>query len=382
MLQDLDKVRTVLVNKEPLMAFLFYHKKVVETDDPSVIAYTDGETITIGTEHWNKASLQEKLGIILHELSHCMLEHPWLLKEIIDEQDRIIFNVASDIVINKQLAKYKVAVLDTALHSFADVGAPELDNIPISEKTSLWFMEQLKKKARAVKILSEGCGLGPKHKCIVPASGDNSRQQQRGQIEAALRSGIEAGTIGGELTTALNKLKETETNWKRLLARWLQVKNEDIWRFKKQREWIIRPKLCRFEESKADLIMIIDSSGSIDDDTLCKFACEVYTILRTCGRRVWLLVTDAEVQQEVLVENISQIPTKFKGRGGTQFLEAFKRAKELVKEFDTDPILVILTDGYIGDLHELVKPCDTLWVIVNNKNFKAPFGETVHIRYQ
>jgi predicted metal-dependent peptidase len=65
----------------------------------------------------------------------------------------------------------------------------------------------------------------------------------------------------------------------------------------------------------------------------------------------------------------------FPGRGGTDMQPGFEFAKE-----NHYRGVICFTDGYLFAKPECAIP--TLWVVVNNNNFSAPFGSVCHVEWK
>jgi predicted metal-dependent peptidase len=101
--------------------------------------------------------------------------------------------------------------------------------------------------------------------------------------------------------------------------------------------------------------------------------------MRSFTKSIRLIVTDADIQQDIFIDDVKKIPKEFKGRGGTLFSSAFKA----ISKKPWGNVLIVLTDGEIGDLGSLQKPraMDVIWCVVNNEKFDPPFGRVVHLVY-
>ncbi len=399
-IQEFNSIRLKVLYNEPLFSYVLYNLNVRAIDNPYVLAFTDGKTITIGTELWNKLSQQEKIFVILHELMHVVLEHPFIHASVsVDEM--CLLNAVEDVIINKVLTE-RYQPPKGVLLKFADISptCKDLDNIEVTEHTTLWFFEEVKKRIPKVKIK---CGCLSSHKqnnqssqegqsqtggqnkdnktdkgnqgqaggqdgnqgneqgqcpvcggCVGPNSSQELKDMIRGYIKAGLGLGI--GSLAGDLSLMLEKLHKTTTDWRSLVRKWFRVQLEDEYTFAKPKQYgyVILPRLIPFDESKLDMILMIDSSGSISDELLYRFAFELYTIMVTVGRKVYLIVNDADIQLTKMIENVEDIPKKFPGRGGTMFKKAFEHLVNAINMLE-EPLVVVLTDGLIGDLKELKK---------------------------
>jgi len=414
MLNQFGDVRTKLFIEEGLLASVLASLDIIETQSVR-IACTDGKKIFINPESWNKESFIKDFAILLHEMMHVVLEHPWIGTEIAkDRKDQFLLNCIGDIIINRSLKNQGYQLIDGALISFKQISesCADLDNIGINEQTILWFFEEVKKRLQGKDIGCgpQGGGKGRKSKrgqdgqdgeegqgqgqplpggCYRPNNNEAERTEVAGAVKAALSSGL-VGKIAGEIKTLLENFEKTKTDWKSILRRFLNVKFHKSWTYtpigRMPRQYgfaggsVVLPVLEKTQADKVHLSMIVDSSGSISDEVLYKFACEVFSLLKSFARSVRLIVCDADVQQDFLIDSVSKIPREFKGRGGTLFTSAFKA----ISKKPWGNVLIVLTDGEIGDLSELQKPkvLDVIWCVVNNDSFSPPFGRVVKMVYK
>jgi predicted metal-dependent peptidase len=96
--------------------------------------------------------------------------------------------------------------------------------------------------------------------------------------------------------------------------------------------------------------VLIDVSGSIDDQALKEFASEIYAITSYTGNKVIVISWDTEVKDEFELLNPEDVRRlKFKGGGGTEI----KKVLEYVSpKFEYNDVIIILTDGHIFDLED------------------------------
>ena len=122
-----------------------------------------------------------------------------------------------------------------------------------------------------------------------------------------------------------------------------------------------------------DLAVCVDTSGSIDLNTLSEFFAEIRAIAASYeNARVHLIECDAEVTgvYEIDERNIKDI--KFRGGGGTLFTPALKKASEF-----NPRVCVYLTDG-CGDFPTDEPPFPVIWTLTN-RDTETPFGICVVI---
>jgi predicted metal-dependent peptidase len=129
-----------------------------------------------------------------------------------------------------------------------------------------------------------------------------------------------------------------------------------------------------------ELVIAIDTSGSIGTRALTKFLSEVKGVCDTVRpERVRLLYWDTQVCADESYEHheLEQLPTSTKpeGGGGTNVTCV---PKYMADNQISAQAIIVLTDGDIfGGWGTWSKPL--LWCIIDNKDAKPDCGKTVHI---
>ena len=123
-----------------------------------------------------------------------------------------------------------------------------------------------------------------------------------------------------------------------------------------------------------ELVVAVDTSGSLDITELSYFNSHINRILETCmPEKVTVLYCDSDIggTAEYTPDELP-ITLKPVGGGGTSFKPVFNWIEEYAGEVEC---LIYFTDGY-GDQDEISKPAvDTVWVTTGIEEF--PFGEVV-----
>jgi predicted metal-dependent peptidase len=169
-------------------------------------------------------------------------------------------------------------------------------------------------------------------------------------------------------------------NWREALMKYLTPDNSDYtltpMNKKLLPQEIIAPSMK--EESLKDIVIAIDTSGSIDNEDLKVFMSELNGILRSF-RNVsgYITACDADVHDFFEFDSNSDVVSmKVHGGGGTDFRPVFNRIKE---KWLTPACVVFFTDGDGTFPPETDYPdYPVLWVIKNSQKTEAPFGITVY----
>lgn len=127
--------------------------------------------------------------------------------------------------------------------------------------------------------------------------------------------------------------------------------------------------------SQVKIVVVIDSSGSIDDKLLAKFLSEVDSIMNSFENyELDLLIADAKVQEHHILYPGDQLRYTIKGGGGTNFEETFKYVEENIVDVT---LLLYFTDG-IGTMPKEEPNYEVVWV-TNNQEIKQSFGRVVRL---
>lgn len=123
-----------------------------------------------------------------------------------------------------------------------------------------------------------------------------------------------------------------------------------------------------------ELVIALDSSGSIDEKLLGDFIAETESLLETFSDyRIHLLVSDAKIQSHQEFYPGEPITFRLKGGGGTDFRPVF----EWVKLFVPETVLLLYFTDLDGRFPDITPVHETLWLTASNK--VAPLGKTVII---
>lgn len=182
------------------------------------------------------------------------------------------------------------------------------------------------------------------------------------------------GLVSSKFESVLEKLKRKPAKiWKQI------VTNAVIsvpYKHKKTRNRLNRRQPENYKiagelpDRKRHIVVVIDTSGSMSDETLSQVMSELYSVLQKLGNLAFTIIEcDAEVQRVYDVTNLRDLKFNLTGRGGTEFSPAIRYLNENIKYRNS--AVVIITDGY-GE-SEIVKPLfnKLVWMVVTENDEKA-----------
>ena len=371
--EDLSRIGKQLMFSEPFYGvFLSTLNKVVRKDVPTAGVCMQGINyqLAVNEEFWNSLEGDKpKIGLLKHELLHICFNH---LPDKDDYPDQELHNIAADIEINQYIAEEYHPTKDILLPS----SYPEL-NLPLKAGTKVYYglLKQALADGTSPKLQQlvnalngEGEGLHPTWKefdNLSEADAKLAKSQLEHQIKEILKnqSGDKGrGFIPSELESFIDDiLAETEPSydWRSYFRRFTGTSTRVY--TKKTRRKLNK----RFQENpalkiktKKNILVGVDTSGSIGDKDLARFFAEIHHMYKT-GVAITVAEGDAAVHN--IWEYKGDMPESVRGRGGTDMNPFIKYFNEH-KEYNS---LIILTDGYIGENHvKSFKP--TLMVITPN----------------
>jgi predicted metal-dependent peptidase len=361
--EALDKAKIRLMGKADSVFFTtlcFSMKHVWSIEVPT--AACNGKTI-----YWNPSFFmslggpEEHVFLLLHETMHAAYLHMDPVRMNGRCPDK--WNIACDHVINLQLIARGFKMPTGANAGFAD---PIYTGLSAEE---------------VYKLLPANPGK-PNMVDLMAPPGDLEQIRSDMQdilVRASIQSKMsedKVGTIPGEIEIFLNKLLSPKLPWHRILQKYLQAFAKDDYTFKKpNRRFFPKHHLpSLFSVSLIDLAIAVDTSGSVSDTDFLRFISETHGILKMMKpKKISFLQFDTEIKSVHQLKSIRDLEkVAFTGRGGTYITPVIEWANE-----NKPQLLLVFTDGGFS-FYGLETSVNTLWLIHENTNFRAPFGKTIH----
>lgn len=366
----LSKARAGLVLDHPFFGSLALRLDLVEdaTDNPT--AKVDGKRIAYNPDFINGLSLDETKGLICHEIMHCANQHHTRR----DGRELKRWNVACDYAINELIVGCgmtlpKGGLLDRTYH---DMSAEQIfSKLPESDPED----DEKGNDPGQCGGVEDAPGDGGSQS----SESDKSQavQDWKVAVAQAAQQAKAMGELPGALSRLVEDLLEPVLNWKELLRRFVDTtaKNDYQW-FPPNRRYvhsgILLPSL-RNQELK-NVVMAMDTSGSITDDDLKAFEAEVRSIVEDYRANTKVIYCDASVQNVEEFDADTPLKLNPAGGGGTDFRPPFDY---LDKRGESPVCMIYQTDGEC-DSFPPEPPYPVLWVLTRkNTRFTPPFGEVI-----
>lgn len=352
-------------------------KSVGGSDRANPTAYTNGTEIVVNPDFFKKLTVQERIFVLAHEITHVILQHPSRMKlyhELgygpdLKPFSSKRFNIAADYVINAYLNELKV-------------GAQPVGTLLNAQITSLDLVDEV-----YLKIPEDEEDEGwDTHVEADP----NANLPDKAQIQRAVAAASGAAKMQGKLPGGLQRLVDgildPQVTWTEYLRSAIVTTvgtTEQTWARPNRRRLAAPPHIYwpgKCGTQSGQLALEIDTSGSISDRELKVFLSEVHGILNDVQpEKIHVMYVDAELFNDEVIEiddvnDVLDLAKKAGGGGGTDMTVVFR---EIEKRSLPVEYAIILTDGYTPFGEDAGIP--TIWCITT-PDVEAPWGITVHVK--
>ena len=372
-----------------LAGVLMIGDRTVVDDHPT--ACTNGRDEMYGRDFVDSLNDAELRFLVLHEVYHKLYKHLITWRHLHDDDPQLA-NQACDYVINVKIADDN-----------KDGWATMPQGGCYSEKYRGWDSAAVFHDIRengSPQDQQQGSGQG---------SGDGQPQSPQGfddhdwdgaaeltpdekrelarDVDEAIRQGaLIAGKVGSGGDRDLDDLLTPQIDWREVLREFINTtcagNDYSTWQ-RPNRRYVSSGYYMPsgISEQVGELVIAVDTSGSIGQVELTAFMSEIKSICDTVQpEAIRLLYWDTKVCQDEKYD-VHQLDdlvktTKPKGGGGT----SVECVPAYLTEHGVKPqAAIVLTDGYLGGSWGQWS-CPVLWCILDNRSAKPDTGKHVHIK--
>lgn len=432
--EDLDRVRKYCITKSPGFAGIallpqYYIIDPKDENNGKEFGFTDGKSIWLGTRLFRETPKAQAF-VLIHEVLHVALRHPQRALALRNARlsrglswSNEAFNWAADAIIhfsmqgiNNWVHKPDIGIItfDKILDQDTLKAKPPhrwtvetltvhlLDNViepAITEgkaKDAADWGKQLPRQGKGMldinpadgKPGSEDEGGNQSREPVIPDTREEARNWD-GRVKRAAAG----DRPGGIMREILFDVPTTKTPWRHVLRRFISdavMPQTEVRPVRPSRHTIILDAFYKATCSECispffpayrpqpgirKIVVVVDTSGSIDDKMCEYFAGEIQTIRKKVGCDLTLITCDTEVHQTINVKphdnfkNIIKQHGGFQGRGGTDFTPGVQAAEKVAGA----AVIVYLTDmmGPYPDKCRL----PLLWASTSETYEKPPVGK-------
>jgi predicted metal-dependent peptidase len=400
------RARTSLILKHPFFASLAL-RLTVQEDESCHTAWTDGEVFAYNPDYISILSQDKLEGLAAHVVMHPACNH----HKRRQMRDPKLWNRACDYAINWILLDAGLILPDGHLYleEYRNRSAESVYEILYRENggddsegeaseedgQNSEEEEQDEQKENKEEVTGEqgddgeetppslnDPGLSGEIRDVRDgALGKDDSSNETDWDEALVQAAHNAREIGklpAGLARLLDNTINPKLNWQELLARFIErsARSDYSWLTPNRRyihQNIYFPSLSNSELSQ--IVIGIDTSGSITSYELNRFAAEISGIMEQYPASIHLIYCDTKVQDYQLFER-SDLPVTInpKGGGGTDYRPVF----ELIGHEALDPAcLIYLTDMECINFPTSEPDYPVLWVKSGTSPRRPPFGEVL-----
>ena len=325
-------------------------------DESTPTASTDGRTIYFGIKFWMSLNTDEQLFLLLHETLHCAYMH--MLRR--GDRDPRRWNAAADYVINLQLVDrdFKMPSMGLLDRQYAGLSVEEVyDKLP-TQLPDEFMMDLLPQEGNPSELEGELQDIVMKAAMASKAAKDKP------------------GTIPNDIEIYLEEILNPKLPWHRILAQYFRAynKNDYSWQRPNRRFFPKDYLPSMWSQALDDLVVVVDTSGSVSDLEFNRFVSEIASIIRyQKPKKITIIQHDWTIKSIDVVSSVEGLrKISFTGRGGTSIYEV-----EQWIMTNKPQLTLFFTDGEFNQ-HEKKVPTDAIWLIHNNPQFTYPYGKIIH----
>ncbi len=412
----LTKAKIELMRQQPFfgrlcLLFDFRESQMIPTMG------TDGDHLYYNLKFVKSLSDEHLLAVLTHETIHAALGHIWRK----GKRESCRWNLAADYSTNLIVEDNNMELPSGCLldHKYVNDNSEMIyDKLPKTKKICIYCMmgkgsgEGKEKDGKGKKSKQKDNGKGEKggkgkgkkenkkkgkgtgkdfkkmsvkeRACASHAKWGKVSKKQAKQLKRIWEGAvIDAAKQKGDIPAGFARLVEELTpreNWKEILASYLSSSMTDFNFLKRDRrtlDWpFYFPDLD--EESKLENIVVaIDTSGSIGREELNGFVSEVKSMLKFFPKlKGWLIDCDCDIGKVIDIQEAS-IKKNYYGGGGTSHVPIFKKIE---KEGWNPKVVICFTDLYT-EFPRKKPPYPVLWLLTpDGDTNKPPFGRVIKLK--
>lgn len=389
-MQEIVKARIKLIKRQPFFGRLCLQLEPVESELVPT-AGVDGEYLYYNPKFIKALGESQLLGVLVHETLHAALGHIWRR----NKRDPHRWNIACDYVVNMMVSRNGFDLPANTLldYKYEDMNAEQVYK-KLPKTTTILVCPYANGKGKSKKgkggsyvfdsyrVGRGRCPCGSTHKMWAKGSKKKYKKELERKWQAAME---EVSKLKGNIPAGFERIIEEyspKEDWREILANFLSTSMKDFDFMKRDRRSLNSdfyiPDMSD-EQQLEDVVVAVDTSGSISQKDLDTFMAEIKNILAVFEDRVkgWVMDCDAEVHKIIPLEE-AKLKTSFYGGGGTSHVPVF----EEIKKRNLRPKVTICFTDLFTDFPNKAPDYPVLWLLTPDGDYdcKVPFGRIVKMQ--
>jgi len=393
----LSAARTRLILDRPFLGTLVLRLPLQATPPQRCKTIgTDVRALYYNPEYIGSLSLEQTQFVLAHEALHCALSHFARRQHRIKQR----WDIACDLAINPLLIEEGLKPPPGVLlrSGFEGMMAEEIYSYIQDDEQEQPHDDHLYDQENPAESASgsqppgrntEPGGAGGAGRDESPVASGNTPQplseteqqqlavQWRQRLAGAAQQAMQTGKLGAAMARLVDELLQPRLPWRMLLARYMTAVARDDYSYMRPSRREGSALLPRLKSSQVDVVIVLDTSGSINDTEMCEFITEINAIKGQIRARLTLHACDARLCEHGpwIYEpwEAFSLPEHIQGRGGTSFTPAFEWLETEGRQPD---LLVYFTDAE-GEFPVVEPTYPVIWLVKGHG--KVPWGQRLQL---
>ncbi|MDP1594286.1 MAG: VWA-like domain-containing protein [Gallionella sp.] len=384
----LAAARTRLILDKPFLGALALRLPVIAADPAwCQTTSTDARSFYYNPAYIDALSMEQAQFVLANQALHCALSHFSRRQH----RNRFRWDIACDHAINPLLVKdglrpppgtlvlecFEGMTAEEIYPCIAENNSDEPEEQPRHEGDGRGDTQEEAQGQKPDDAASNDVKGAPRPQPLNASEQEALSAQWQQRLAGAAQQAQQAGKLGGILGRMVGELMQPKLPWRLLLARYMTQYARDDYSYMRpsRREGaMILPSL---RSAQADILVALDTSGSISEQEIDEFMSEINAIKGQLRARIVLHACDAalDVNGPWLFEPWDEfrLPGDIQGGGGTDFRPVFEWVARQGREPD---LLLYFTDA-AGGFPPLEPAFPVLWLVKGSA--PVPWGQRIQL---
>lgn len=350
------KARVQIGLRYPFYSFIASRMEFIEREGIGTAA-TDGRDMWYEPAFIDTLTIEQTVGLIVHEVLHCAWLHPLRLLG----RNPKIWNIAGDIAINQIAIDQGITLPEKGIYG------------PQYDKYKNWAVDSiyadLLKNAVEIKVSfpnpdgqEDGDDSEKMWGGIIQPSKDGKpmTKEEVAELESEMKINVaqaaqyakSRGKMPGGLQGLIEAVGKPKINWQAYIQQWVKGQKPDNYTWQRpNRKMLVNHGVYmpRMQMQGCGVgVLSIDTSGSVSDEELRAYVREIAGVIDMCNPEKLIIIQhDSRITSITEWEGNEDFKDlKIKGRGGTCIAPVFRHIDRLDEEVDW---MIVFSDMEIGD---------------------------------
>jgi len=309
---------------------------------------SDGKTLFYNENYLDTIESEDVEFILASSAMHRVLRHQ---NRAIDRHSKV-WQLASELVVNAMMIQngFELPLKATYQDRFRGMYVEEVYAVLIDEMEDEYLHEEEE------KIIDDETSLDQEF------------------LEQLFKKLENNDMLPKDLEYILSQHKRYHINWRDQLYRYIATYDKSQFSFfPPNMKYLYRGfYIPSLKSDLLNIVIAIDTSGSIDDALLTTFLGEIEAIMENYPHyQIDLIQADSKVQSHEIFTSGEPLTYTIKGRGATNFIPTFEYIEANI---GVPTLLIYFSDG-AGQFPTIAPHYDVLWV--SNHPIEVPFGDSI-----